>query len=783
VWLEEKLPDENSGTITFEAKGTNDITVAFHTDDIICVGQDGRDESSSYEVVIGGWLNSKTCIRRKGQQQSYITKTDYPEGLITSNDFEKYWITVEASRISFGKGEAGEIEILRWKDRNALKNIRYVGFTSWHTPITIKNIKIIPPIIPEDRLAKKFTPVKTKTWFNNPILSDCRVALNGKEQPICAHRSVLYVFSHRWRDILAKQNENSVVDLGLENSELTNNVCFNTFVKFMYSGKLQLEDNNVPLEIMLKYAKYFDIKPLEDYLEKKLMSTKSNNTPFELKLLDFSSLFLNEKFSDLTFNFDDGTVLNGHKIVLAMQSDPFYAMFTNNMMRESSQRDITMHDTNSEAFKLMLEYFYKGTIEALETRDIEDEIIPLLMLADRYAVFPLRTFAVKALVRVLSPQNACYVLSVADFYKISALRQSAVKFIEQNFAKVSQAEDFDWISASNLSEIIFDDELIVENERQVYEAIMKWGANVNKESFMNGANITNADVAKKERVPSDDMNLPNLESPVDPDRASDLKQMLSYVRYPLMPKEYLIEIMKTNPIIKSTDYLVKLVVDALKVYGVSLNELESNSPPVVKTNSKIEAFRTKLRKSNQTKELIFSFDGDENGVFYWIATNGRTERWQNPHKSGKITVASSAPISRYTRPEMLVNRTYATISFVSGNEQAPARWSVDLGPNRSLTVSRYSMHICSNPNNEARVADWCLQGSHTNTDWEIIREHENESGAFTANVGKIVSWPVEFNPEHKPYRYLRVIVSGGSAQHQHNLPICGLEFYGYLNWY
>lgn len=96
-------------------------------------------------------------------------------------------------------------------------------------------------------------------------------------------------------------------------------------------------------------------------------------------------------------------------------------------------------------------------------------------------------------------------------------------------------------------------------------------------------------------------------------------------------------------------------------------------------------------------------------MFYWIATNGRTERWQNPHKSGKITVASSAPISRYTRPEMLVNRTYATISFVSGNEQAPARWSVDLGPNRSLTVSRYSMHICSNPNNEARVADWCLQ--------------------------------------------------------------------------
>ena len=118
------------------------------------------------------------------------------------------------------------------------------------------------------------------------------------------------------------------------------------------------------------------------------------------------------------------------------------------------------------------------------------------MLADRYAVFPLRSFVVKALVHVLSPQNACYVLSVADFYKISALRQSAIEFIEQNFAKVSQTEDFDWISASNLTEIIFDDEVIVESERQIYETIMKWGANVNKELFMNvnNTNVNNEPV-------------------------------------------------------------------------------------------------------------------------------------------------------------------------------------------------------------------------------------------------------------------------------------------------
>jgi len=38
----------------------------------------------------------------------------------------------------------------------------------------------------------------------------------------------------------------------------------------------------VLIEEMSKYAKYFDIKPLEEYLEKKLISTKANNAPLEV---------------------------------------------------------------------------------------------------------------------------------------------------------------------------------------------------------------------------------------------------------------------------------------------------------------------------------------------------------------------------------------------------------------------------------------------------------------------------------------------------------------------
>lgn len=38
-------------------------------------------------------------------------------------------------------------------------------------------------------------------------------------------------------------------------------------------------------------------------------------------------------------------------------------------------------------------------------------------------------------------------------------------------------------------------------------------------------------------------------------------------------------------------------------------------------------------------ELLFSHVGDENGAFYWIATQGKTKRWANPHKVGLVKVS------------------------------------------------------------------------------------------------------------------------------------------------
>lgn len=55
---------------------------------------------------------------------------------------------------------------------------------------------------------------------------------------------------------------------------------------------------------------------------------------------------------------------------------------------------------------------------------------------------------------------------------------------------------------------------------------------------------------------------------------------------------------------------------------------------------------------------MFVHRGDGNGVFHFLGTLGKREHWVNPHKSGRVHVTCSAPMSRYTRPENLGSSRY-----------------------------------------------------------------------------------------------------------------------------
>jgi hypothetical protein len=57
--------------------------------------------------------------------------------------------------IIVGKGEDfGKREFIRWKDLKPIRNIKYVGFSSWDTPIQIRKVIVRPFINFNEKLTQ-----------------------------------------------------------------------------------------------------------------------------------------------------------------------------------------------------------------------------------------------------------------------------------------------------------------------------------------------------------------------------------------------------------------------------------------------------------------------------------------------------------------------------------------------------------------------------------------------------------------------------------------------------
>ena len=70
--------------------------------------------------------------------------------------------------------------------------------------------------------------------------------------------------------------------------------------------------------------------------------------------------------------------------------------------------------------------------------------------------------------------NVLGIRGFADTLCCSSLGEACEKFIQQYFYEVSLSEEFYNLSAKELLDIIRRDELCVDSEEQVFEAVMRW---------------------------------------------------------------------------------------------------------------------------------------------------------------------------------------------------------------------------------------------------------------------------------------------------------------------
>lgn len=145
VWLDPArvaVPPRGSRAYVFqfEARARNDIHVALADAPSTHEGRQGLGDSPLVEVLVGGWRNTKTAVRCRGQQVA-VAKG----GIRDDQKFRKYWLLVEPAKGAITVGKGRRAVLLRSPERAVpgLADVAVVGLSSWDAPIDFRSFSVL----------------------------------------------------------------------------------------------------------------------------------------------------------------------------------------------------------------------------------------------------------------------------------------------------------------------------------------------------------------------------------------------------------------------------------------------------------------------------------------------------------------------------------------------------------------------------------------------------------------------------------------------------------------
>lgn len=170
--------------------------------------------------------------------------------------------------------------------------------------------------------------------------------------------------------------------------------------------------------------------------------------------------------------------------------------------------------------------------------------------------------------------------------------------------------------------------------------------------------------------------------------------------------------------------------------------------------------------------MEYSYDFDENGIFYYIGTKRKTAKWRNPclvengvrieassvEKGDPITILGRKPLEFWT-------------------SDIPSSWVyIDLGHTRKLLLNYYTLRHGGNSAQDF-LQNWALQASDDGgSSWIVLQRHRETKELKDPFASH--SWPV--TGCSKPYRYFRILQTGRSSSNRNYLSLANIELYGEL---
>ncbi|XP_029979393.1 kelch-like protein 40b [Sphaeramia orbicularis] len=178
-------------------------------------------------------------------------------------------------------------------------------------------------------------------------------------------------------------------------------------------------------------------------------------------------LLENDKLVDCVLKIKDKE-FPCHRLVLCACSSYFRSIFLSDL-DESKKREIVLEDVEPGVMGLVLKYLYTSKINVTE-QNVQD----IFAVANIYQIPSIFTVCVSFLQKRLSLSNCLAIFRLGLMLDCPRLAITARNYACERFQLITRDEEFLQLHPSELAAILANDNLNVETEEAVFEALMNW---------------------------------------------------------------------------------------------------------------------------------------------------------------------------------------------------------------------------------------------------------------------------------------------------------------------
>ncbi len=206
---------------------------------------------------------------------------------------------------------------------------------------------------------------------------------------------------------------------------------------------------------------------------------------------------------------------------------------------------LSLPEVEIEVLRQFVEFVYTGKISCCG--GVQD-LVKLGRLADVLDVRSLQEMVESAARRIISVQTCCSLLQFSIDCGLTALTSHCTRFVHENFVAVTLTEGFPRLNYEVVEALLADDRLTCTHEETVYEGLSMWLSANSKQAESHAVNCTAhccpATDAHHEPATADKEKTGPDSAPRElfATQRMRLKQLISTVRFALIPDAYLREV-------------------------------------------------------------------------------------------------------------------------------------------------------------------------------------------------------------------------------------------------